>query len=606
MKYESTPLRNPSLEEIARALGGEMSGGQVIAPGPGHSPQDRSLSIAMSNSDPAGYVVHSFAGDDPIQCKDYVRERLGQPQWRPNGGNGHDHDPVVASYVYRTADGKPYLRVQRTASKRFWQQHANGSGWEKGAPQGARVPYRLPELLAADPAKPVYIVEGEKDADNLAKLGFVVTTSSGGSNGKWTPELNDPFAGRTVYIIPDNDEPGDKYAQRVAQHLHGIAEKVAIVQLPGLGERTPDGGKDVSDWLELGNQPENLNYIAERAPEWAPPTSNGWRSHVFTAAPLKEKKFEPISYVVPLLIPEGVTILAGKPKVGKSWLALDLALALAGGRFVLGDIHLIEGDVLCAALEDNDRRLRSRIERILTQQEQKWPPRLTLATQWRRLDAGGVADAKEWAASVKKPQLIIFDTLAGVRGDRNTKDTTYEGDYRALQELQKWAGEAGLGILILHHTRKMESEDPIDSVSGTLGLAGCVDTVAVLARTGKGTTLYIRGRDVEEQEKAISFNKSNCRWTILGEAEEVYSSDSRQKIVTFLNAVTTCHDAVSPKDLADVCDMNEPLVRKALGRMRSDGEILKVSRGRYISAGRDDLASLYRRHNGTTSQSPRK
>ena len=67
------------------------------------------------------------------------------------------------------------------------------------------------------------------------------------------------------------------------------------------------------------------------------------------------------------LIPEGVTILAGKPKVGKSWLALDLALALAGGRFVLGDIHLIEGDVLYAALEDNERRLRSRIERILTQ-----------------------------------------------------------------------------------------------------------------------------------------------------------------------------------------------------------------------------------------------
>jgi RecA-family ATPase len=194
-----------------------------------------------------------------------------------------------------------------------------------------------------------------------------------------------------------------------------------------------------------------------------------------------------------MLIPEGVTILAGKPKIGKSWLALDLGITLAAGRFVLGDIKLTEGDVLYAALEDNDRRLRSRIERILTQAEQKWPVRLTLATQWRRLDAGGVADAKEWAASVRQPRLIIFDTLAGVRGDRNNKDTTYEGDYRALGELQKWAGEAGLGVLILHHTRKMESEDPIDSVSGTLGITGCVDTVAVLARTGKGTTLSRTG-----------------------------------------------------------------------------------------------------------------
>jgi AAA domain len=117
------------------------------------------------------------------------------------------------------------------------------------------------------------------------------------------------------------------------------------------------------------------------------------------------------------------------------------------------------------------------------------------------LDAGGVADAKEWAASVKNPRLIIFDTLAGVRPDRNNKDTIYEGDYWALTELQAWAGQAGISIIVLHHTRKMESEDPIDSVSGSLGLTGCVDTVVVLARTGKGTTLYIRGRDVGEQEK---------------------------------------------------------------------------------------------------------
>src|SRR5262249_37755803 len=161
----------------------------------------------------------------------------------------------------------------------------------------------------------------------------------------------------------------------------------------------------------------------------------------------KAKTFEPVSYVVPMLIPEGVTILAGRPKVGKSWAALDIALALAGGRFVLGEIKLEEGDVLYAALEDNERRLRSRIERILTQSEQKWPERLTLATRWRRFDDGGVDDAKEWAASDDKPRLVIFDTLAGVRPDRNSKDTTYDGDYRALQELQKWTGEVGLGAL---------------------------------------------------------------------------------------------------------------------------------------------------------------
>jgi 5S rRNA maturation endonuclease (ribonuclease M5) len=591
--YESAPSRKPSLEEIARALDGEISGGQVAAPGPGHSHGDRSLSVTLSENHP-GYIVHSFAGDDPILCKDYVRDRLGMPPWQPNG-NGHDsreHDPVVASYIYRTADGKPYLRVQRTASKKFWQQHANGMGWQSGAPKGPRIPYRLPELLAADPDTPVYLVEGEKDVDRLALLGFVATTTSGGSNGKWTPELSEPFAGRTIYIIPNNDEPGHKYAQRIAQHLHGVAAKVSIVELPGLGARTSDHGQDVSDWLDAGNQAENLAYIAEKAPEWTSPTpKEGWRAHVFSAASLKEEKFAPISYVVPLLIPEGVTILAGRPKVGKSWLALDIALAAASGRFVLGEIHLQECDVLYAALEDNQRRLRSRIERILTQQEQKWPPRLTLATQWRRFDAGGVADAREWAASVKKPRLIIFDTLAGVRGTRDNKDTTYEGDYRALQELQKWTGEAGLGALILHHTRKMESEDPVDSVSGTLGLAGCVDTVAVLARTGKGTTLYIRGRDVEEQEKAIVFNKSNCRWSIMGEADEVHRTQTRNRILTLLGDVRKVSGAMTPKEIAAETDMSEDLVSKTLARMIEDGEIIKVSRGLYVSASRSDLLS---------------
>jgi len=594
MKHESGFERKPTLDEIARALGGEISAGQVCAPGPGHSARDRSLSVALSESDPAGYVVHSFAGDDPIMCKDYVREKLGLPQWQPgNGkGNGHDHDPVVASYIYRTAEGKQYLRVQRTAAKKFWQQHSNGdgTGWQKGAPKGPRIPYRLPELLAADPATPVYLVEGEKDADRLASLGFVATTTSGGSNGKWAPELSEPFAGRTVYIIPDNDDPGEKYAQRAAQQLHGVAAKVAIVELPGLGPRTADSGKDVSDWLDIGNAAENLDHFGERAPIWEPHIpKDGWRAHVFTAASLKEKKFDPISFVVPGLIPEGLTIFAGKPKIGKSWWALDVALAKAGGRFVLGDIHLIEGDVLYAALEDNDRRLRSRVERILTQNMQTWPARLTLATKWRRLDAGGVADAKEWAASVKDPRLIIFDTLAGVRGDRNNKDSLYEGDYRALGELQAWAGQAGIAIIVLHHTRKMESEDPIDAVSGTLGLTGCVDTVAVLARTSKGTTLYIRGRDVGEQEKALLFNKDICRWTILGEADEVYRADTRQKILTLLDDVSLVSEPLGPQDIARQTDINEVLVNTTLHRMVGDGEILRVGRGRYISASRPNL-----------------
>ena len=299
-------------------------------------------------------------------CSRTLRNGAGVGNRRKGNGHGQQWNYVTAEYIYRDADGNPYLRVQRTAEKKFWQHHWTGSGWRKGAPRGPRIPYRLPELLAADPAKPVFIVEGEKDAERLASLGFVATTSSGGSNGKWTAELNGHFAGRIVRLLPDNDEPGAKYVEKIAEHLHGVAASLRVVELPGLGERTTSGGKDVSDWLDLGNIVETLEALADDAPEWSPPApKDGWRAHVFTAASLKRERVPCGRLCGAGNFPEGLTILAGRPKVGKSWMALDVALAKAAGRFVLGTIKLEEADVLYAALEDNRRRLQPRASKIL-------------------------------------------------------------------------------------------------------------------------------------------------------------------------------------------------------------------------------------------------
>jgi AAA domain/Toprim-like len=342
----------PSLQEIARAVGGEIRGGQVLAPGPGHSAEDRSLSITLSES-PPGYVVYSFAGDDAIECKDYVRAKLGQPQWKPNGGSGRD--PIIADYVYRTADGKPYLRVQRTASKKFWQQHADGDKWLNGAPNGPRVLYRLPELLAADPATPIYVVEGEKDADRLASLGFVATTTSGGSNSKWTPELAEPLAGKTVYIIPDNDEPGEKYAQQAAQQIHAVAAKVAIAELPGLGPRTPDHGKDVSDWLDLGNLPENITFAAENAPEWSPSvvSNKSTGPRLMTSAAFVQGFTPPDYLIVGILQRRFIYAITGRTGEGKTAVCLRLAAHVAEG-IPLNDHTVMRGRVLYLAGENPD------------------------------------------------------------------------------------------------------------------------------------------------------------------------------------------------------------------------------------------------------------
>src|SRR5262249_16058982 len=239
-----------SLQEAARLLGGEVSGGQIRCPAPAHTAQDPSLSVRLSPNAPDGFVANSFDGDNPMECRDHVREKLGMPAFKPNGnGRARPQRKVVAEYIYRTADGSPYLRVLRTDNKDFWQQHWDGAQWVKGKPDGGKIPYRLPEMLAAET---VYIVEGEKDADRLAKCGYVATTCSEGA-GKWRPELNEYFRNKHVVVLPDNDGPGHAHAQQVATNLHGIAASIRVVTLPGLADKG-----DVSDWLDDGNLRENI------------------------------------------------------------------------------------------------------------------------------------------------------------------------------------------------------------------------------------------------------------------------------------------------------------------------------------------------------------
>ena len=209
-----------------------------------------------------------------------------------------------------------------------------------------------------------------------------------------------------------------------------------------------------------------------------------------------------------------MSILAGRPKLGKSWLALDICVAVSAGRLCLGERKPAQGDVLYCALEDNPRRLQRRIDKLLSPISTVWPERLTLATSWRRLDKGGVDDIAEWLKSC--PRAAAGRARYARRREAYPTQQGYSEDYESLAALHQLANEMGVAISVLHHTRKMEAEDPLDTVSGTLGLAGCADTVLVLNRSSQGTTLYVRGRDIEEAEHAVSFDKHACRWTILG------------------------------------------------------------------------------------------
>src|SRR5262245_18295551 len=224
--------------------------------------------------------------------------------------------------------------------------------------------------------------------------------------------------------------------------------------------------------------------------------------------------------------------------------------------------------------EDSQRKS---LDKLLSAVSAEWPSRLTLANAWRRLDKGGVDDIREWIEQAHDPRLVVLDTLAGVKPIRTQQG--YTEDYESLAALHRLANDTGVSIVVLHHTRKMEAEDPVDTVSGTLGLAGCADSILVLARSSRGTTLYVRGRGTEEAEHAVTFDKLTCRWTILGTAADVHRSNERASILAALDEAT---EPMGPSDIAAAVNMPVNNAKQLLHKMANAGEVAKVRRGQYI------------------------
>ncbi|WP_067936864.1 phage/plasmid primase, P4 family [Alicyclobacillus kakegawensis] len=177
-------------------------------------------------------------------------------------------------YVYTDADGNPILLVARDGhgrGKRFCQYHFEDGRWWVGKGTARLVPYRLPNVISAvAQGQPVFVVEGEKDADTLGEHGLTATTAPMGA-GKWPQDetFNTFFAGADIIILPDNDEPGRKHAEQVAHILSQVAKQIRLVNLPDL----PPKGY-VTDWLEAGHSVDDLLDIIRQAPDWQPTPGN--------------------------------------------------------------------------------------------------------------------------------------------------------------------------------------------------------------------------------------------------------------------------------------------------------------------------------------------
>jgi AAA domain-containing protein len=525
------------------------------------SPQEVQREVEVQGDRPRTVFVANIEG--PAVCADEMRR-----------------------HVYRR-DGLPVrIKVKRASGGyvNWYSVIRDGRlGWQPAKPETYVV---CPYTGVVDPYEfkvmdlPVYWPEGEKDCDTLGQAGMPALTFGGTGDG--LPDgAAEYFRDRHVVILADNDAGGRDHASRKAALAYPVAKSVKLIEFP---ELPPKG--DVSDYLKGATTSDLERRVSEASP-WTPPATrvvSGWRNSVITASDLKSKTFNPVKYVVPGYIAEGVTIFAGKPKIGKSWLLYDVCLATAADRFVLGEIKPIQGDVLYLALEDSERRLKKRLEKLWP--DGAWPTRLTLSTEWKKADGGGLEDIVEWCDSVAKPVLIVVDTLEKLRPAAKSNVAAYSTDYLAIAGLHKLAHARGIAIVVIHHVRKMEAEDPFDMVSGTNGLTGAADTILVLKREAGNVTLYARGRDIEEKETACRFDRNTCRWTLLGEAETVHSSGERAAIVSALGSVGAEGMHISEIMAATERD-NRNSVDQLLHKMHREGELVRVKRGQYALSGKN-------------------
>ncbi len=539
-----------SLQQIARALGGEVSGGHVRAPGPGHSAKDRSLSIKLDPNAPDGLLVNTFAPqDDPVACKDYVREKCGLPAFHPNGNGsrsrrrGHDIAALMAAAIagqrqevpqgqlvsvfdYADADGTLLYQCLKYADpKSFKQRRPDGNGGWIWKLDERRVLYRLADLLKHPYGSPVFVTEGEKDADRVAGLNLLATTVA---SGKWTDECVQALAGRHCIVLVDNDEAGRKRAIEAAQRLHGAAETVRIVLLPDL----PPGG-DVSDWLDADTRrADKLVDMCLDIPPWTPTQEapevdakandkadetarddelpwidmSSWDDQ-----PVPEREWA-VADRIPLRQP---TLFSGEGAAGKTIIALQLCVAQVLGRDWLKTLPE-PGPAIYLGAEDDTGELHRRLAAIAAHYGVRFADLITGGLRllsYAGHDAVLAAPNRsglivptplfqrlQKAAIHVQPKLIVLDTAADVfAGNENDR-----GQVRQFIGLLRRLGiDGNCGVLLSAHP----SLTGINTGTGLSGSIGWHNSVRARMYLKPATT--DAGEEPDPDLKELSFKKNN-------------------------------------------------------------------------------------------------
>ena len=314
----------------------------------------------------------------------------------------------------------------------------------------------------------------------------------------------------------------------------------------------------------------------------------------FSACDLMRREFPEPRWIIPDILTEGLAILAGKPKTGKSWMALNLAVATSAGGRALGSFCVDKGAALYLALEDTPRRLKSRLQQVLGGNSP--PDGLHFMNEWPRIDEGALPLLTKWLKEHPETRFVILDTLAKLWPKPNGKDgSAYHADYDTVSAIKTIADLHQIAILCVTHLRKSPTEDPLEQISGSMGISGSADTLLVLQRSrGKAdANLLITGRDIEEQELALRFDPVMGTWHHLGGADEYRRSQEQGKLVDILKDT---EEPLSPAEIAEMLGSKRNSVQFLLGKLARDGIAKKVGHGRYVIEKKNTLSFTHSAH----------
>lgn len=365
----------------------------------------------------------------------------------------------------------------------------------------------------------------------------------------------------------------------------------------------PDCGEEARqskyEGLYCGNHKPALSWKGAEATPPAglalvePPPASTWLDKGVTLAELQRVTFAPLRWIVQDLLPEGVCLVAAKPKAKKSWLALGMAVAVAMDGKALNHLAVDPGRVLFLDLEGNQRRIQARARAMLGNQAVPWPDNLHVYTEWPKGEDGMIR-LQQWMTLHPDTKLIVIDLLAEFRPPMDPKANAYDYDRGLLVELNRFAEHYHVAILIIHHTRKAKGEDVFDEVSGTLGINGAVATLWIISRSPEGhTILSMTGRDLQKDEPlALSWDNYLCNFTIEGSAAEVAVSAERRAILDLMSDEST---AWTPRQIAAELGKSVGSVQQLLRDMIQDGTIDKAGYGKYARVpGKKTIALSHR------------